>query len=857
LRQPRDERELRVEQRTAELDKASACLQAEMTERERRQRRVATQYEITRILAESPKLLEAAPNLLRAICQNLGWDVGAIWEIESQGQVLRCVEVWHGPAIEVAEFETVTRQHTFVSGVGLPGRVWARAQPAWVADVVNDANFPRAPFADKAGLHAAFGFPILCGGAVLGVMEFFTREFREPDLDLLQMFGALGSQVGQFIERRRAEEALKDSEALYHSLVESLPLNLLRKDAQGRFTFANQLFCEELGKPLEEIVGKTDFHFFPPELAQKYARDDQRVMATRQVFEAIEEHRKPDGAQCYVEVLKAPVYDSKASVMGIQVMVWDVTERELAKQALQSSKEAAESANRAKSEFLANMSHELRTPLNSVIGFANILLKNKPGNLRAEDLSFLERIGVNGKHLLGLINQILDLSKIEARKVELELTLASLPTLVQEIIDQFEGQLRGREIQLVAELPQPVARLETDAGKLKQVIINLIGNALKFTERGSVTVRIEVEPQSRQPKRIEVIDTGIGIPPDRLAAVFEAFQQADSGTARKYGGTGLGLTISKALCELMGYQIAVSSEVGKGTTFSVELLAAPKPKAPPAEAPAMETGASAPPSPERPKPLPELPPLKDRLVLVVDDEADSRILLTNLTEECGCRVITADSGELALRRAREVRPDLILLDLMMPQMDGWQVLTALKADPELQNIPVVVASIVARENRGTLFGAVDVLQKPVVREDLLRVLKACPRAKVLVVEDSDLDRCLINECLEDERIELRTAANGREALQLLETFSPDLVLLDLLMPEMDGVSFLDLLRRDPRYENLPVFIVTAKDLDPQERQRLGRLAQAVLKKAEDLGTHLCRVLRTQLSKNGLARTSNS
>ncbi len=573
MRQPRDERKLRVEPRTAEQAKAGAGLQAEMIERERQQRRVATQYEITRILAESPKLLEAAPNLLRAICENLGWDVGAIWEIEPQGQVLRCVEVWHGPAIEVAEFETVTRQHTFVSGVGLPGRVWARAQPAWVADVVNDENFPRAPFADKAGLHAAFGFPILCGGAVLGVMEFFTREFREPDLDLLQMFGALGSQVGQFIERRRAEEALKDSEALYHSLVESLPLNLLRKDAQGRFTFANQLFCEELGKPLEEIVGKTDFHFFPPELAQKYARDDQRVMATRQVFEAIEEHRKPDGAQSYVEVLKAPVYDSKASVMGIQVMFWDVTERELAKQALQSSKEAAESANRAKSEFLANMSHELRTPLNSVIGFANILLKNKPGNLRAEDLSFLERIGVNGKHLLGLINQILDLSKIEARKVELELTLASLPTLVQEIIDQFEGQLRGREIQLVAELPQPMAPLETDAGKLKQVIINLIGNALKFTERGSVTVRIEVAPQSRQPKRIEVIDTGIGIPPDRLAAVFEAFQQADSSTARKYGGTGLGLTISKALCELMGYQIAVSSEVGKGTTFSVELLA--------------------------------------------------------------------------------------------------------------------------------------------------------------------------------------------------------------------------------------------------------------------------------------------
>jgi PAS domain S-box-containing protein len=837
--------------------KPSAGLPSEKTERERRQQRMATQYEITRILAESPKLTEAAPNLLRAICENLGWDLGAIWEAEPQGQVLRCVEVWHTPVLEAAEFATATRQHTFLPGTGLPGRVCASAQPAWVADVVSDANFPRAPFADKAGLHAAFGFPILCGGAVLGVMEFFTREFREPDPDLLEMFSALGSQVGQFIERRRAEEALKDSEALYHSLVEGLPLNLLRKDSQGRFTFANQMFCDELGKPLEEIVGKTDFDFFPPELAQKYAGDDQRVMATRQVFETIEEHRKPDGTQCYVEVLKSPVYDSKASVMGIQVMFWDVTERELAKQALQSSKEAAESANRAKSEFLANMSHELRTPLNSVIGFANILLKNKPGNLRPEDLSFLERIGTNGKHLLALINQILDLSKIEARKVELELTLTSLPALVQEIIDQFEGQLRGREIRLVAELPQPMAPLETDAGKLKQVIINLVGNALKFTERGSVTVRIDVEPQSRQPRRIAVIDTGIGIPPDRLAAVFEAFQQADSSTARKYGGTGLGLTISKALCELLGYQIAVSSEVGRGTTFSVELPATPKPKAAPAEAAAKETDVTAPASLQPSKPAPERALLKDRLVLVVDDEADSRVLLTNLTEECGFRVITADSGEQALRRAREVRPDLILLDLMMPQMDGWEVLTALKADPQLQSIPVVVTSIVARENRGTLLGAVDVLQKPVVREDLLRVLEACPRAKVLVVEDSELDRRLTLECLEGERIEVRTAANGREALQLLETFSPDLVLLDLLMPEMDGMSFLQVLRRDPRHENLPVFIVTAKELDPQEKQRLGRLAQAVFKKAEELRTDLRRVLHAQLNKNGLGRTSDS
>ena len=299
-----------------------------------------------------------------------------------------------------------------------------------------DANFPRAPVAAQAGLHGAFALPIVCRGEVLGVMEFFSREIREPDTDLLEMFGAIGSQIGQFVERTRAEEALKDSEALYHSLVQSLPLDVVRKDAGGRFTFANQLFCDEVGKPLFEIIGKTDFDLFPAELAQKYASDDKRVMTTGELFEDIEEHRTPTGDRRFVQVLKSPIYDFSGTVMGIQVMFWDVTERELAKRALQVAKEAAEQSNRAKGDFLANMSHELRTPLNSVIGFTNILLKNKTGNLRAEDITFLERIVANGKHLLGLINQILDLSKIEAQKVELETSTVSLGELIPEILAQ-------------------------------------------------------------------------------------------------------------------------------------------------------------------------------------------------------------------------------------------------------------------------------------------------------------------------------------------------------------------------------------------------------------------------------------
>lgn len=568
----------------------------------------------------------------------------------------------------------------------------------------------------------------------------------------------IGTLTDDFNQMLAAIEEREAALRKLSSAVESGADNVIITDPNGVIEYVNPAFEALTGYTMLEVVGRK------PSLLKSGQHDEpfyQRLWTTvlaGETFHGVVVNRKKNGELYFDEKNITPLKDTQGRITHFVSTGRDITarkrdedalrllndnlrtevgERKRMEEALRSLNDtlehrvaeraaAAEEANRAKSEFLANMSHELRTPLNSVIGFANILLKNKAQNLRSEDLTFVERINANGKHLLGLINQILDLSKIEARKVELELAPVALDQLVRETIATQEGQLKDKRVQLLAELHEPIAVMDADAGKLKQVLINLIGNALKFTEQGSVTVRVLVHPVTRRPQRLEVVDTGIGIPLDRQAAIFEAFQQADSGTSRKYGGTGLGLTISRALCQLMRCRLDVRSEPGKGTAFSVvfppEGRLEPSVAAPTADAAPVATPAKA---AARMAEAAQQP----RLVLVIDDEADSRILLANLLEECGCRVITADSGPQALLRAREVRPDLILLDLMMPKMNGWQVLQTLKADPDLTHIPVVISSIVARENRGSIIGAVDVLQKPIAREDLVRVITPPVRSR--------------------------------------------------------------------------------------------------------------------------------
>ncbi len=701
----------------------------------------------------------------------------------------------------------------------------------------------------------------------------FNVEFIAADGRLVILSGSVAAQLvhgrpiatqGIFrdvTEQRLAERQLADSKANLAALVENTGDAIWSVDRQQRLITFNSAYslAIEARTGREPKVGDLPLAVYGLPEAEWYADVYQRaVSGDRHVALRTDE---VEGQRRYFELYANPIQGDEG-INGAVLFGKDVTPRVRAEEALRVAKDEAEAANKAKSDFLANMSHELRTPLNSVIGFTNILLKNKDGHFNEKDVGYLSRVLSNGKHLLELINEVLDLAKIEAGRMDLIIEPVDLGKLVVETVQQLEGQAKVKEgnVSLVAEVPPDLAPVETDSAKLKQVIINLVGNALKFTQEGSVTVRLDVGKDGHTPVAIAVTDTGIGIPPDRLEAVFEAFQQAEAGTARKYGGTGLGLAISRSICLLMGYDLIVESEVDKGSTFSIVMgERAKKPLRKddePAEplAPVLAEVAPKkrrPRRPARPEPTPEpaaarqsapAPRLRDFKVLVVDDEKDSRDLMAHYLEDFGCRVYTATNGEQGLEAARDFKPDLITLDLMMPGMTGWEVLKRLKADRELRQIPVVVVSIVAGEGRGRLLGAVDLVTKPFEREDLLRVLwRNLVRkrgGRILVVDDDEAARTMLAQYLSSLGLEVVEASDGQEALEAIRMEAPDAVLLDLLMPVMDGMTFLQKLRSNPLHTGLPVIVLTAKELSRHEEKELADVASGVVLKGADMAESL-------------------
>ena len=543
--------------------------------------------------------------------------------------------------------------------------------------------------------------------------------------------------VRDISESKRAEEALALKTTVLETQQQTSLDGILVEDGHGKMISFNQPFVALWGIP-PEIAASGSTERALQFVFDKIADPDAFMARVAHLHEHREEKSREEIALKDGRTLdrySAPMFGADGRYYGRVWYFRDITALRRAQLSQERALSEAEQASRTKSGFIANMSHELRTPLNSVIGFASLLAQNAAGNLTAQDVDFLGRIEDNGKHLLALINSILDLSKIEAGKVALAIADVPLGQLIRETLSltgcvRREGGLFVGEVEVRAEVPPGLRPIRADPGKLKQVLINLVGNALKFTERGSVTVRVVADPATGEAERIDVADTGIGIPKERQAAVFEAFEQADATTARRYHGTGLGLTISRTLLQQMGYRVSVASEVGKGTTFSVHLRGAgtrygalePAPVAnagPAPESVSVTTAAAAPPltgSPDKTE-------FRGYTVLVIDDDADARLLLDHMIAGHGATVLTASSGAEALDLARTAHPDLVTVDVMMPQMSGWEVIQALREDPALRAIPALIVSVVADAPESALVGAEDRLSKPVNREALLAALR--------------------------------------------------------------------------------------------------------------------------------------
>ena len=696
-------------------------LAAAIAERKTGEHRRAAAHAVGEVLAQAPDVTTAAPAILRGLCENLEWQAGALWLLDTSDRRLHSVALWTEPGVSAPAFEKATRELAFRSGVGLPGRVLESAEPAWIENVVEDANFPRAGGAREAGLHGAFGLPISLGDEVLGVIECFHRTIVPPDADLLRTMSAVGSQVGQFIGRKREEEAVAQEQRRTLAIVNTAIDAVIGMSQTGTITEFNPAAVRMFGYSRDDVLGRDlAAAIIPARLRQQHRDGLSRYLATgigpfidRRV-ETVACHA--DGHEFPVEIAISKVSEGDATVFtgfvrDLTARVQAEHEREelLAREAR--ARTEAEAANRAKDEFLATLSHELRTPLNAIVGWTRLLLD---GTMDPRSTTrALEVIDRNAQLLAKLVADILDVSRIITGGLRLDPRPVDMASVIGAAVDAVRPAAAAKNLRLVSHLAGTVRQVQGDPQRLQQIVWNLLSNAVKFTDAGG-TVTIELRDDRARRVNVSVSDTGAGIEPLFLPHVFERFRQGDGSASRLHGGLGLGLAIVRHLVELHGGVVqAESAGPGQGSTFTVSL-------------PSIES--------EAPQVLPVVePPMAGPLdgyrVLVVDDQEDARDLMAAILTKVGARVDTAASAAAALRIIEQTRPDVLLADVGMPGEDGYALIAEVRKQeaPTGARLPAAAVTAYAsdRDRKKALAAGYDYhVAKPITHSTVVSVVLA-------------------------------------------------------------------------------------------------------------------------------------
>jgi PAS domain S-box-containing protein len=696
---------------------------------------LSIQYAVSRELLASSNLATTAARILETIGRRLGMETGALWQVDDAAEVLRCIQSWRAASLAASAFESASLRSTFARGVGLPGVVWKRGEPLWVADVSQNHNFPRMGEAAAAELHAAFAFPIRGSSGILGVFEFYRRDDRAPDQDLLHTVATLGNQVGQVMERSRAQQELRAREALLRATLETSLDAIVSMDSLGVVTEWNGAAVELFGYAREEAVGRDLADLIIPAryreahrrgLAHYLATGEERAMGQRLELAGL----RRDGSEFPVELtITRILLEGPPTFTGY---IRDTSDRRRAEEeraqlliAERQARTEAEHAGRLKDEFLATLSHELRTPLAAIMGWTHLL---RTGTAAPDKLAHgLEVIERNSRAQTQIIEDLLDMSGIISGKVRMETRRIDLVTVVKAAVESVAPTAEAKDILLQYEERDTTVEILGDPSRLQQVIWNLLSNALKFTPKGG-SVRVSLD-RVESHVELRVADTGSGIPPEHLPHVFDRFRQADSSTTRRYGGLGLGLSIVKQLVEMHGGGVrAESPGDGKGTTVVVSLpvasLHAEHHDAPPH----WNESTSRHHAHGRPRSLAGM------RVLVVDDEPEARSIIQQVLESGQAEVCAVGSAAEALDAMPRFQPHVVVSDIGMPGEDGYTLLRRVRALPPGNgaHTPVVALTAFARaEDRAKALqaGFHDHLAKPAEAEDLLAAVAAARGAE--------------------------------------------------------------------------------------------------------------------------------